>query len=325
MIALFTATWSGPLERLLYGKQHERSEALATLAVQPADVADRGSGLLGAAGLPVAQTAEVPQAAAPASGDVVPKGRITYRSKSNGMPSWSQCLIGDDLLQSVDRLGTSLLDLSALSGMTRLQALGLVDGSFSDLSPLAELTQLRELWAQHTSVSDLSPLSGLTQLRVLILRDTPVSDLTPLAGLTQLERLDLDGTSVSDLTPLSQLVRLEQLHLRDTPISHLSPLAKLPELQMLNLLRASVSREHVAEFKEWRRQAGLPGVVINGVRTVVPHRFQEMDKDGDGYLSGGELPAHLKGADVDGDGKVTAPEFDAAGSRPTAAPGSSGS
>ena len=96
-----------------------------------------------------------------------------------------------------------IIDISALSGMTKLRDLSIHTNSISDLSPLSGLTSLDELRLAGNPVTDLSPLSGLTSLRTLELTGTLVTDLRPLSGLTDILYIDLRFNSdLDNIQPL---------------------------------------------------------------------------------------------------------------------------
>ncbi len=137
--------------------------------------------------------------------------------------------------------GSSVKDLSGISGLTNLQSLHLGYTQVSDLSPLQGLTNLQSLDLHSTPVSDLSPLQGVTNLQSLDLHSTQVSNLSPLQGLTKLQSLDLGLTQVSDLSPLQGLTNLQSFTLQGSQVSDLSPLRGLTNLQSLTLWQTQVS------------------------------------------------------------------------------------
>ena len=120
------------------------------------------------------------------------------------------------------------VDISALSGMTKMEALAIVCITVSDISALAGMTNLKSLVLMGTNrLADLTPLSNLTQLESLDLKTNAVSDLTPLAGLTNLQFLNLSGNFIQDVSPLAGLSKLTTLYLGSNPIKDYSSLASI--------------------------------------------------------------------------------------------------
>lgn len=132
----------------------------------------------------------------------------------------------------VNGFGTRI-DLTLLSGLSRLRFLTLAEMQVSELEPLRSNASLRSLVLNGTRVSELAPLRGLASLKRLDLTDTQVSNLKPLRGLASLEWLGLNGTLVSQLEPLRGLVLLQELWLDGTQVSDLKPLRGLTSLQTL--------------------------------------------------------------------------------------------
>lgn len=120
------------------------------------------------------------------------------------------------------------VDLSALSGLTKLESLQMGGVVLDDISALSSLTDLKSLtiWDDGL-ISDISPLSGLSNLVALTLRDNRVSDLLPLSSLTKLAYLDLENNQITDVSPLSSLTGLERLFLAGNPVEDYSPLADI--------------------------------------------------------------------------------------------------
>ena len=144
--------------------------------------------------------------------------------------------------------GGAPLDLSPLSGLTRLRTLLLSGTAVRDLSPLSGLSSLEQLWLDGNGLSDISALAGLNSLIYLHLGDNRIADISPLAGLSKLRRLWLPNNMVADVSALAGLRALTRLDLSRNRIADASPLRGLPRLAWLRL--------------GWNRLAdvsGLPG------------------------------------------------------------------
>lgn len=117
------------------------------------------------------------------------------------------------------------VDISALTGMTKMEMLIIRCINVSDVSPLAGMTQLKTLVIQGTDrLTDLTPLANLTQMEALELKTNAVIDLNPLAGLTNLNYLDLSGNFIRDVSPLAGATKLTTLYLGSNPIKDYSSL-----------------------------------------------------------------------------------------------------
>lgn len=120
------------------------------------------------------------------------------------------------------------VDLSPLSGLTKLESLQMMGLVIDDVTPLATLTNLKSLTiAEGEQLADIAPIAALTQLQALTLRGNLISDTTPLSGLTNLIYLDLEANLITDVTPLAGLTNLTRLALIDNPIMDYTPLAEV--------------------------------------------------------------------------------------------------
>ena len=135
-------------------------------------------------------------------------------------------------------------DISAVANMPYLENLHLRGTSVQDLSPLSGLTELRQLQFGDSlwdTAVDLTPLSTLTNLNYLSLPASMApTDLSPLGELTSLTGISFDGSSgnnnwISDLTWLSNLSKITQLYLPVGDLTSLKGLEGLTNLTELNL------------------------------------------------------------------------------------------
>ena len=116
-------------------------------------------------------------------------------------------------------LGRSILNISALSGLTKLTHLDLRGHRISDISALSGLTKLTHLYlgdvaldhtrysgttlGQTVRFSNQAPVDvNCTSLLGYTLSNS-ISNISALSGLTNLTVLDLTGNVVSDLSPLA--------------------------------------------------------------------------------------------------------------------------
>lgn len=137
-----------------------------------------------------------------------------------------------------------ITDISAVANMPYLENLRLRGTSVQDLSPLSGLTELRQLQfgdAAWDTAVDLTPLTTLTNLDYLSLPASMApTDLSPLGELTNLTGLSFDGSSsnngwITDLTWLSKLDKIDQLYLPVGELTSLKGLEGATSLTDLNL------------------------------------------------------------------------------------------
>lgn len=138
-------------------------------------------------------------------------------------------------LEYLDARNLGIKDISALSGLVKLDYLNLNHNKISDVSPLKNLKKLERLYLSDNNITSIKSLAGLTKLEILNLSGNKISDISALSKLKKLWYLDLDSNSIRDLKPLSGLPRLEELYLNKNSISSVTPLAKLTSLTVLEL------------------------------------------------------------------------------------------
>jgi Leucine-rich repeat (LRR) protein len=114
--------------------------------------------------------------------------------------------------------GEQQVDLSPLSGLTKLSTLQMHCDGLRDISALASLTTLRNLWIWGNDISDISVLAGATQMEELWLFSNHVSDISVMADMPDLWRVLMANNSVSDLSPLAGHTKLEGLEIAGNPV-----------------------------------------------------------------------------------------------------------
>lgn len=104
---------------------------------------------------------------------------------------------------------SGVTDISALSGLTKLEILCLDDTEVSDLSPLSGCKNLRELGIKNTNVKDISALSKCTKLSKLIAVNCKISDISPVAKCSDMREIQLTKNPITDFSPLVKLNNLD--------------------------------------------------------------------------------------------------------------------
>ena len=129
-----------------------------------------------------------------------------------------------------------IVDISPLSGLTRLKSLDLSHNQITDISDLSNLTALETLILYNNQISDISALSGLSNLTSLDLEHNQVTDIAPLSGLTSLTLLELTSNPIADTSPLSTMTGLESLSIGRAGLTQIPDLKSLPNLTFLDLV-----------------------------------------------------------------------------------------
>ena len=114
--------------------------------------------------------------------------------------------------------GTSISDISPLSGLTSLTWLSLSDNRISELSALSDLRSLTTLYLGRNSISELSALSGLSSLQVLDMDNNSISNLAPLVANTGLGNGDYVDVRVNPLSATSLNTHIPDLQARGVTV-----------------------------------------------------------------------------------------------------------
>lgn len=127
-------------------------------------------------------------------------------------------------------------DIENLKYLTNLTNIHLANNSrVTDLSALSGLTKLETLWLDDTGISDLSPLSGCKNLREMGIKNTKVKDISVLSNFTKLEKFVAVNCNISDISPVAKCPRMYEIWLSYNPITDFSPLVKLNNLETVGL------------------------------------------------------------------------------------------
>ncbi|MFL0194337.1 leucine-rich repeat domain-containing protein [Clostridium sp. WILCCON 0269] len=140
-------------------------------------------------------------------------------------------------------------DISGIENLTNLQTLDLgytpyggalplnynpTLNQISDISALSGLTKLQYLNLSGNQISDINALSGLTKLRYLNLFSNQISNINALSELTKLQYIDLSCNKINDISVLKELIQ--------------NPLVAT-NLRFLNLLDNQISDDDIQYFK----------------------------------------------------------------------------
>lgn len=160
------------------------------------------------------------------------------------------------------------LNLSPLSGLSRLESLDLTTVNFGSLAPLSSLSNLNELFI-GTNVGfgtygaiDIYALSGLRRLETLHISGQSVSDLSPVGEMLGLRHLQaMWMPELADIEPIGRLIGLWSLDIGGDLIADISPLAGLAELTHL-----TVSGENISDISPLAGLSNLTELYIWGSR-----------------------------------------------------------
>lgn len=134
----------------------------------------------------------------------------------------------------------TVLNISALKGLTKLSHLTLPLYKIDDLDAIRDLTNLSVLSLYDSVDSNIDALKGLNNLITLSL-DSQTKNIDALKGLTNLSRLTLSGTQVNNLDALKGLTNLTYLGLYNTQVNNIDGLKGLTNLTDLSLSHSQVS------------------------------------------------------------------------------------
>ena len=150
----------------------------------------------------------------------------------------------------------AVANLGGVQALPNLTSLYLDGSTVSDLTPLSGATQLRKFSAPNSPINDLSPLQGLTDLTRLEVTSA-VDSLAPVSSLTKLTFLSVGGSSTS-FGPLSSLTALQTLWTGSPGPVDISALGSLTTLQDLRL-----DVPNVADVTPLRSLTGLTKLYLN--------------------------------------------------------------
>lgn len=136
------------------------------------------------------------------------------------------------------------LDLSALTGNTKLEEVYFTSTILKDLAPIATCKNIKKFKAYMCEIQSntISPLKELTNLEDVNLYGTNIDDFGILAPCTKLKRIDVYATkpnkeSTLDYNRLSEIKSLEYIHagLTDkmTSVAFLKDLPKFKKIEFL--------------------------------------------------------------------------------------------
>lgn len=132
--------------------------------------------------------------------------------------------------------GVTDADIENLKYLTNLTNLQLSDNSgITDLSALSGLTKLESLWLDNTGISDISPISGCKNLRELGIKNTKVKDISVISNFPRLKKLVAVNCNISDISSVANCPEMYEIWLSYNPITDFSPLVKLNNLLTVGL------------------------------------------------------------------------------------------
>ena len=139
-------------------------------------------------------------------------------------------------LKSLDLRGSTITDLTPLSGLANLEKLSLYGATVKDFSPLGRCASLRNLDFYNAKGVDHSTMGKLAQVTTLQGGQTSMQDISWVAGLSNLTQLTLSQENITDYSPLAKR-QLEFLAITDMKAEavDLGFLSGMTSLKRLNL------------------------------------------------------------------------------------------
>jgi len=187
-------------------------------------------------------------------------------------------LSGMTKMEHLDLYGSDIKDISALGGMDNLQWLSLAPYcSVTDISALKGKLNMQVLALTGGNIVDISALAGMKNLTLLWLGRNKIRDISPLQGLTELQELDLGRNKIEKIDALGNLINLKILLLRGNEIEKIDALSRLTNLAYL-----TICRNKIKSLEPLRNLKNLKGICVddNPIRDFSPI---DLDIIGTGY------------------------------------------
>ena len=157
-------------------------------------------------------------------------------------------------------------NFTGMEKATNLTTLMLDGTSISDISPVSGLTKLTMLSLRANSIVSISSVSGLTNLTTLRLDRNSIVSISSVSGLTKLTTLDLFSNSISDISPLVSNTGLgsgDSVSLHNNPLSYPSLYTHIPALQTRGVTVSFTNRVPTTLTKvSGDVQTGEPGTAL---------------------------------------------------------------
>ena len=158
----------------------------------------------------------------------------------NDLTALSSCIN----LKTLDISGNKdIPSLTPLSNLTMMCKLDISDSSILDISPLASMTKLQEFHGKNNRISSLDSLQNCLELSVLNVSSNLITDLSALTPLLNLTHLDFSQNQVAALPQWDVSSKLITINGNDNFISDVSPIAGLENLNNILLNNNSELKE----------------------------------------------------------------------------------
>lgn len=134
-----------------------------------------------------------------------------------------------------------LMDLNAMSALTKLKTLEIVNGdAITDFGVLHSLKQLEILYMDAEQLKDISFVEKMPNLQEFSMKGTIVIDISALEGKTTLKKVVLqDNRELTDYSALSSLNELEELTLELGSKAQMPDASNWPQLHTLSIAGVS--------------------------------------------------------------------------------------
>ena len=125
--------------------------------------------------------------------------------------------------------GTSVSDISAISGFTALEMFSAEGNNITDISALAACSKLETLCVADNKITDISALSGCEKLEILNIESNLLVSLSGLEDCIYLRTLVAPRNRIENIDGLCNATLLESVDLTDNSVSDISVLKKSAE------------------------------------------------------------------------------------------------
>jgi len=123
-----------------------------------------------------------------------------------------------ELVGNVDCSARNIQQLEGVEYLITINGLNVLNNDIVDISALTTLTKLKQLYLNDNQINTIGPLSGLAALAFLNLRNNQLTDVTAISSLTTLTQLYLNNNAIVDASPIAALTALNTLDLRDNAL-----------------------------------------------------------------------------------------------------------
>jgi hypothetical protein len=183
---------------------------------------------------------------------------------------------------SADYQFKELLDISALTGNTKLVDVQFWSTQLKDLAPLSTCTNIKNLkiYMCYIDSKTISPLKTLVNLEDLDVYGTNIDDFALLAPCTKLKKIDVYATKPNegaelDYNKLSEIKSLEEIHAGLThTMTSVAFMKDLPKIRSIQFLGENITdletleNTTIEKIRFWSHSNKIDGAKLGKAKTL---------------------------------------------------------